>query len=250
MGSDWSQSNHNLEKLNQKKEELQTLRKCEVEGLKIRTRATWLNEGEKPSKYLVSLETKNYVDKTIRKLVRTDGSILTDQKAIFKEVREFYAKLFQNKQHISDSHLSDQYKLSKDLKKLSDEQSNSLEHEITIDELSSALKQMKNGKTPSIDGFPVEFFKVFWGKLKYFILRSASLTLKNGIMSCSLRHCIISCIPKGDKDRTLLKNWRPISLLSVVYKMLSSVIASCIKSVLNQLISSRSIYRTKYTINQ
>ena len=37
---------HNLEKLNQKKEELQTLRKGEVEGLKIRTRATWLNEGK------------------------------------------------------------------------------------------------------------------------------------------------------------------------------------------------------------
>ena len=96
---------------------------------------------------------------------------------------------------------------------------------------------MKNGKTPGIDGFPAEFFKVFWGKLKYFILRSALLTFKNGIMSYSLRHCIILCIPKGDKDRTLLKNWRPISLLSVVYKMLSSVIASRIKSVLNQLIS-------------
>ena len=103
---------HNFEKLNQKKEELQTLRKAEVEGLKIRTRATWLNEGEKPSKYLASLEAKNYVDKTIRKLMRTDGSILTDQKTILKEVRDFYSKLFQNKQHIADSHLSDHYKLS------------------------------------------------------------------------------------------------------------------------------------------
>ena len=36
----------------------------------------------------------------------------------------------------------------------------------------------------------------------------------------------------------MLKNWCPISLLSVVYKMLSSVIASRITSVLNQLISS------------
>ena len=108
--------------------------------------------------------------------MRTDGSILTDQKTILKEVRDFYSKLFQNKQHIADSHLSDHYKLSKEFKKLSDEQSNSLEHEITIDELSSALKHMKNGKTPGIDGFPVDFFKVFWGKLKYFILHSALLT--------------------------------------------------------------------------
>ena len=86
------------------------------------------------------------MDKTIRKLVRTDGSILTDQKTILKEVRDFYSKLFQNKQHIADSHLSDHYKLSKEFKKLSDEQSNSLEHEITIDELSSALKTHEKWK--------------------------------------------------------------------------------------------------------
>ena len=38
-------------------------------------------------------------------------------------------------------------------------------------------------------------------------------------MSISLRHMIISCIPKGGKSRTLMKNWRPISLLYVAYKI-------------------------------
>ena len=127
---------------------MQNLRKDEVEGLKIRARATWLNEGEKPSKYLTSLETKNYVDKTIRKLVRTDGSVLTDQKAILKEVRDFYASLFQRKQQIDDSFLADHYKSSKHFKKLSDEESSSLEHEITIEELSSALKHINKRRVP------------------------------------------------------------------------------------------------------
>ena len=45
------------------------------------------------------------------------------------------------------------------------------------------------------------------------------------------------CSPKGDKSRELLKNWRPISLLSVIYKIASASIANRIKSVLDKIIA-------------
>ena len=53
-----------------------------------------------------------------------------------------------------------------------------------------------------------------------------------------MRQLAITCIPKGDKPRDNLKNWRPISLASVLYKLGSSVIASRIKKVLPKLIST------------
>ena len=59
-------------------------------------------------------------------------------------------------------------------------------------------------------------------------------------MSISLRQCLISCIPKGNKHRIFLKNWRPISLLSCVYKILSSAVANRLKGVLD-----KSILRTQ-----
>ena len=55
-----------------------------------------------------------------------------------------------------------------------------------------------------------------------------------------MRHifsCIISCLPKGDKPREYLKNWQPISLLSVLYKLASATVANRLKKVLNILIS-------------
>ena len=61
---------------------------------------------------------------------------------------------------------------------------------------------------------------------------------KKGKLSYSLRQSLITCLPKGNKDRQFLKNWRPIVLLSVIYKMASAAIAErIIKPYLENLIS-------------
>ena len=119
---------------------------------------------------------------------------------------------------------------------MTNNQSVELEGNLTIEELSSASKSMKNNKSPGIDGFQAEFYKVFWNKLKFVILRAPNSGYDNGEISSSLKQCIISCIPKGNKPRNLLKNWRPI-FLSVVYKRNSLAIANRLKTVLNTIIS-------------
>ena len=47
-----------------------------------------------------------------------------------------------------------------------------LESKLKLEEVGSALKQMKNNKCPGVAGFLEEFFKTFWDKLKYFVLRT------------------------------------------------------------------------------
>ena len=79
--------------------------------------------------------------------------------------------------------------------------------------------------------------RFFWKKLKFFVLKAYNWSYTKGELSVSLRQCLISCIPKGNKPRILLKNWRPISLLSCVYKIISSPIANRLKGILDKLIS-------------
>ena len=57
-------------------------------------------------------------------------------------------------------------------------------------------------------------------------------------MPLSLRQCIITCLPKPGKPRDCIGNWRPLSMLCVVYKLASGAIANRIKPFLNFLINN------------
>ena len=221
-----------------KKTELENLRKEKLNGIMIRSRAQWLSGGEKPSSYFCSLEKFYYTEKTVKRVVADDGNVITDQKEILNELRTYYKNLFKSKDMGLLDCDPDVLRNLSGFKTLSENEANSLEGPLTINEISKALKAMKNQKCPGIDGFPADFFKVFWPKLKFFVLRSLNCAYNAGQMSISLRQCIISCLPKGDKPRQFLKNWRPISLLSVVYKIASSALAARLRTVLHNLISN------------
>ena len=57
-------------------------------------------------------------------------------------------------------------------------------------------------------------------------------------MSITQRQGVITCLPKGDKPKQYLKNWRPITLLNVIYRLASGCIAERMKLILNKLISN------------
>ena len=52
-----------------KQNELEGIRKQKLKGQCIRSKVNWIEEGEKPSKYFTSLESRNFVSKEIPKLM-------------------------------------------------------------------------------------------------------------------------------------------------------------------------------------
>jgi hypothetical protein len=56
-------------------------------------------------------------------------------------------------------------------------------------------------------------------------------------MTDEQRRGVITLIPKEGKDNHELKNWRPITLLNVDYKIASKIIANRLKTILNSVIS-------------
>lgn len=177
-----------------------------MEGVLLRSRARWLADGEKISKYFCNLERRHYVSKNMAKLVNQNGNVLTSIKDLTEEVKGFYETLYK-KREVVDCEISD---LVTDLPQLNEEEANNLEGEITLYEASQALKNMKNFKSPGTDGFTVEFFKMFWRQIGGFVVRALNSAFRKGELSCTQREGIITCIPKGDKPREFIKNWCPI----------------------------------------
>ena len=98
------------------------------------------------------------------------------------------------------------------------------------------LKSMNNQKSPGSDGFTTEFYKFFWKDIGHFLVRYINYGFRSGEMSITQKEGIIAGIPKEDKPKQFLRNWRPITLLNTSYKIVSSCIAARIKTVLPKMI--------------
>ena len=228
-----------LELIKTKKEELENLRNEKLQGVIVRSRVRWAEEGEKPTRYFCSLESRNYVNKIIPKVVKDDGSAITKQEDILNEVKNFYKKLYGSFDDNAEQDLEIQnlFNSISSNPKLNEDDKIHLEGELSEEEILVVLKKMKNNKSPGSDGFTVEFFKFFYNDLKVFIRKAINEGYREGKLSITQRQGIITCLPKGDKPKQFLKNWRPITLLNVIYKLASGSIAERIKQVLDKLIS-------------
>ena len=229
-------SSANLDEIEILKEELQNIRKNKMQGFLVRARAKIIEDNEKPTNFFCNLEKHNYTSKIIPKLETNNGKIVTDQHEILNETKIFYEDLYASK----DSQLVDidLFELFRniDTKKLNKDESDSIEGPISYTEAASVLRAMSNNRSPGSDGFSAEFFKIFWKKMGQFIVRSINYGFSKGELSITQREGIITCIPKENKPRQFVKNYRPISLLNCVYKIASGVIAHRIKGTLHKLI--------------
>jgi len=230
-----SVTDKNIHKLEEANQELQKLRAKNVEGILTRSRAKWVGEGERTSKYFCNMEKRHFTSKVLAKLQLEGGSEITDPTEINNEAKLFYENLYQSRENdISNVNIE---ALLGDINKLSKEQADSLEGLITQKEALKALKNMKNNKSPGTDGYTAEFYKFFWGDIGTLLVRSINYGFISGNLSVTQREGIITLLPKGNKPKLFLKNWRPISLLNVAYKIASSTIADRLKNVLPIIIN-------------
>ncbi|KAK3107474.1 hypothetical protein FSP39_015361 [Pinctada imbricata] len=142
------------------KKELEQIRENKMKAIMMRVKAKWIEEGEKPTKYFCSLEKRNYINKTVTKIIDSHGVIITEQTAILKEIETFYSNLYKSKDDTISNISLEELLNYNDIPKLTVENANTLEGKITYKEASTALKNMKNFKSPGPDGFTSEFYKV------------------------------------------------------------------------------------------
>ena len=154
-----------------------------VQGAIVRLRATWYEYGEKSNKYFLNLENSRKKKSCIRKLNTENYKSTTNPKEILNEIQLFYANLSDKKVDHSDENLIDPFLSTVNTSKLTDEQRDSIDKQLTMSECFTALKTFKKNKTPGNDGLTVEFYLAFWplvGKCLVECLCNANPRLRPG----------------------------------------------------------------------
>ena len=96
---------------------------------------------------------------------------------------------------------------------------------------------MPNDKYPGNDGLTQESFETFWSEVKKTFLSCVSHSFEKGELFTSQRQAIIKSIEEKDKDKRLIQNWKPVSLLNVDVKIISKHLSKRIENALPLLIS-------------
>ena len=207
-----------------------------INGIRIRSKCDWYEHGEKSSKFFLNLEKTRSTQSTIRNITK-DKKNLTFHKKINQELFDFYKGLFSENLNVSKNEIM-QFLNLVSIPQLTEDQSKDCEFILSEKDLLLVLKSMPNNKSPGNDGLTKEFYEVFWDDLKTPLLSSFKSAFVKGELSISQKQAVIKLIEKKDKDKRLIQNWRPISLLNIDLKILSKALANRIKKYLPFLISS------------
>ena len=151
--------------------------------------------------------------------LRTDSGLLVSSKPeVLREVESFYGQLYTSYKKPTISSAKDPRA------ELTRHYSEEIP-DVSLSEISAALRQLKNNKAPGDDGITSELLKA-GGKPVLEVLQRLfnSVIVEGHTPKAWGRAMVVLFFKKGDK--TLLKNYRPISLLSHVYKLFSRVVTN------------------------
>ena len=203
----------------------------------VRSRSKWLEQGERSTSYFLNLEKARQNHNRITKLIDANNERqYNSDKDILNHCASFYSNLYKSnnpKQDHIDNYLSELQQLPF----LSEEDQAICEGKVNVLECEEALKSMKNNKSPGYDGLTVEFYKTFWHNLSDLMVNSFNESFDIGKLSELQNTSVLSLIHQKN-ERTCLKNYRPISLTNVDYRILAFALSMRLQKVIKKIISA------------
>ena len=112
----------------------------------------------------------------------------------------------------------------------------SLEGPITLFELDLAIEGTKTRTAAGPDGINDSFIKKLWWLFRTPLLKYSNFCCDRGSLSHSFLTASIKLIPKKG-DSSQINNWRPISLLNCIYKILSKAVNNRLKKIADNITS-------------
>lgn len=149
------------------KNQLDNYYENKAKGAQIRSKARWIDEGEKNTAYFLRLKNKHQSHNVINR-IRVNEKMLIKTDDILNQLCLFYENL-NSSQKITVERINNYLRDIKMQTKPTDDKKDFFDKFPTLKECTEAVFEMKNNKSPGLDGLPVEFYKMFWKHLKQYM---------------------------------------------------------------------------------
>jgi hypothetical protein len=195
---------------------------------------------EKATKAFCKLSKEGGTNDDISQIKGDDGIAFGDGMKRGEHIRSFYEKLYKKR---LDALISVEDFLGERIceegwlqgRKLTEIEKASLETVVTMEELKESLDNSNFESTSGWDGVSFKVIRKFWDLLSHPMLKMVHETFTNGELMESFKLGLIKLIPKKGKAEKV-GDWRPITLLSCGYKLLSGVVAKRLEKYLTKII--------------
>uniref|UniRef100_A0A2N9EW14 Reverse transcriptase domain-containing protein n=1 Tax=Fagus sylvatica TaxID=28930 RepID=A0A2N9EW14_FAGSY len=194
-----------------------------------KSRVLWLKEGDNNTRFFHKIANSNRRRNFIEKL-EVDGTLYSSESDIREKAVQFYTSLYTEKEawrpFVDDLPFS----------MIGDLERNMLISRFDRDEILQVIKDLQGDKSPGPDGFTMAFFQQCWRVLENDVLGFFDEFFEKGTFAYSLNATFVTLIPKK-QNAVDIRDFRPISLIGSVYKILAKVLANRLRRVLDGLVS-------------
>ncbi|KAL5538246.1 hypothetical protein UlMin_044727 [Ulmus minor] len=213
--------------------ELEALKYKEERYWQQRSKDLWLKSGDRNSKFFHRKASARRAKNSIVGLFDSNENWCEDKEGIAHIAESYFTNLFSS----SSPHSLDVDMVLNSLEaKVSPAMNEQLDGPFVAEDVRAAVFQMAPSKSPGADGMSALFYQNYWAIVGDEVTAACLGFLNKGLGLGSINETLITLLPKV-KCPTHITEFRPISLYNVLYKIISKMLATRMRSVMDSIIS-------------
>ncbi|GKE57660.1 RNA-directed DNA polymerase, eukaryota, partial [Tanacetum coccineum] len=197
-----------------------------VQKAKVR----WAIEGDENTKFFHGVINRKRANLSVKGIM-IDGVWVDDPSCVKEEFRYHFEERF-NDPGTRRGSINFRFP-----NRLSIDQIADLESAVSDEEIRKAVWGCGENKSPGPDGFTFDFFRKFWGVIGPDFCIAVKWFFDHGTFATGCNSSFVTLIPKS-LDPKLVSEFRPISLIGSLYKVITKILATRLSFVISDLISN------------